>query len=94
MRLVLAAALGLATLAAARGAETRLDGPVTGGSFGMGGSDYYGYVRSRMPYTGEQAPQPIGVAEIERHRAVRRARAAAEARAVRRGKPRGADAGE
>ena len=49
-----------------------MDGPVVAGSFGMDSSDYYGDVRSHMPFTGEEPPRPIGIAEIERVRAARR----------------------
>lgn len=70
MRLILTVFVVITASAAV--AEPVLDGPVVGGSFGMGGSDYYGDVRNRMPYTGEMAPQPLGVAGIERARASRR----------------------
>ncbi|MGH1572435.1 hypothetical protein ACRAWG_19295 [Methylobacterium sp. P31] len=48
-----------------------MDGPVVSGGFGMGGSDYYGDVRERMPFTQEAPPHPIGLAEMERFRAAR-----------------------
>jgi hypothetical protein len=67
------AALSLACVAtAAPAGEALMDGPVVAGSFGMGGSDYYGDMHSRMPFTREAPPRPIGVADIERVRAARR----------------------
>ena len=71
MRLTLAALLVCSATAACAG-EPLMDGPVTGGCFGMSGADYYGDIRSRMPFTQEASPRPIGVAEVERARAVRK----------------------
>ncbi|MCJ2133036.1 hypothetical protein MKK69_02965 [Methylobacterium sp. J-026] len=81
MRIVLAAALLAGLAAPAWAGEPPKDGPVTGGSFGMGGSDYYGDVRDRMPFTRAAPPRPIGIADIERVRAARR-RAETRARRV------------
>jgi hypothetical protein len=66
----LALLAGLATASSA--AEPVTDGPVVGGSFGMDGSDYYGDVRNRMPFTQDAPPRPIGMADIARARAARR----------------------
>lgn len=72
MRCLLAAALVACFPVAALPSEARTDGPVVGGSFGMGGADYFGDVRDRMPFTQEAAPQPIGIRDMERVRAARR----------------------
>ncbi|MCJ2095356.1 hypothetical protein MKK67_23055 [Methylobacterium sp. J-072] len=71
MRLTFAALLVCCATAACAG-EPLLDGPVTGGGFGMSGSDYYGDIRSRMPFTQEASPRPIGLRDVERARAVRK----------------------
>ena len=60
--------------------EPRMDGPVTSGSFGMGGSDYYGDVHERMPFTQEAPPRPLGIVEMDRFRAARRRSEMASAR--------------
>ncbi|MCJ2124190.1 hypothetical protein [Methylobacterium sp. J-077] len=71
MRLTVAALL-VCSATAACAAEPLLDGPVTGGGFGMSGSDYFGDIRSRMPFTQEASPRPIGLGDVERARAVRK----------------------
>lgn len=80
MRSIFAALLVCCATAASAG-ETLMDGPVVGGSFGMSGSDYYGDIRSRMPFTAESAPRPTGVAATERTRAARMRVVAATRRA-------------
>ncbi|MEE7447955.1 hypothetical protein MRF4_09040 [Methylobacterium radiotolerans] len=72
MRFLLAGPLLALIATGAAAGEPRLDGPVVAGGFGMGGSDYYGDVRSRMPFTGEAPPRPVGMADIVRVRAARR----------------------
>ena len=72
MRSLFAASILIALSTAASAMATRLEGPVTGGVFGMSGSDYYGDVRSQMPFTQEAAPRPAGIAAVERERASRR----------------------
>lgn len=72
MRLLLAAPVLVLIATAAAAGDTRLDGAVVAGSFGMGGSDYYGDVRSRMPFTRDAPPSPVGITDIERVRAARR----------------------
>ena len=72
MRFLLAALIVAVLPATAFAGEPRMDGPVVSGSFGMGGSDYYGDVHDRMPFTQEAPPHPIGIAEMERFRAARR----------------------
>lgn len=63
----------LACLGSTAWAEgSQMDGPVVGGSFGMGGADYYGDTRDRMPFTWEAPPHPIGLTEMERFRAAHR----------------------
>ncbi len=79
MRRILTVALLAGLAAPAWAGEPFQDGPVTGGSFGMGGSDYYGDVRDRMPFTREAPPRPIGLADVARVQAARR-RAEARAR--------------
>lgn len=79
MRLLLAASLLVLVATGASAGEPLLDGPVVAGGFGMGGSDYYGDVHSRMPFTGEAPPRPVGMAHIVRVRAAR-ARAATASR--------------
>ncbi|MEE7505992.1 hypothetical protein [Methylobacterium mesophilicum] len=79
MRFLLAIPLLVLATAGASAGEPLLDGPVVAGGFGMGGSDYYGDVRSRMPFTGEAPPRPVGMADIVRVRAAR-ARAATASR--------------
>jgi hypothetical protein len=93
MHLIYAALLVCCATAASAG-EPLMDGPVVGGGFGMSGSDYYGDIRSRMPFTVEAAPRPAGVAETERARAARIRAVAASRRAdarsaVRRRSPHG-----
>jgi hypothetical protein len=80
MRLTLAAFLTLLATAACA-AESPTDGSVGGGSFGMSGSDYFGDLHSRMPFTQEAPPRPIGVADVERARTARRHAQAADRRA-------------
>jgi len=88
MRSILAAT-ALAFLATAASAGERgMDGPVSAGGFGMSGADYYGDIRSHMPFTEEAPPKPIGIAEIERFRAARRQAEAASRRADARHHPR------
>ena len=65
-----------------------MDGPVTGGSFGMSGSDYHGDIHSRMPFTQEASPRPIGIAEMEHFRAARRQAEVSSQRADARHHPR------
>ncbi|KQS57169.1 hypothetical protein ASG32_31645 [Methylobacterium sp. Leaf361] len=79
MRLLLAVPLLVLVATGASAGEPLLDGPVVAGGFGMGGSDYYGDVHSRMPFTGEAPPRPVGMADIVRVRAAR-ARAATASR--------------
>ncbi|GJE10392.1 hypothetical protein FOHLNKBM_1425 [Methylobacterium longum] len=77
------AALCLACAAtAALAGEPLGDGPVAAGGFGMDGSDYYGDIHARMPFTREEAPRPIGLADIARARAAR-GRAVASAHTIR-----------
>lgn len=71
MRILLAVPLIVLVSAGASAGEPLLDGPVVAGGFGMGGADYYGDVRSRMPFTGEAPPRPVGMADIVRVRAAR-----------------------
>ena len=71
MRSILTAALLVCLAAGASAEELRTDGAVAGGSFGMGGADYYGDVRSRMPFTRQAPPRQIGLADIVRVRAAR-----------------------
>jgi len=70
MRLTFATLLVCCATAACAG-EPLLDGPVMGGGFGMSGSDYYGDIRGRMPFTQEASPRPVGIADVERARATR-----------------------
>ena len=72
MRLIFAAALLAFIATSASAGEPLTDGPVSAGGFGMGGADYYGDIRIRMPFTGEEPPRPISMADIERVRAARR----------------------
>jgi len=72
MRLILAAALLAAMPAVALAGDAQPGGPVTEGGFGMSGADYYGDIRSRMPFTNEAPPQQIGIRDVERVRAARR----------------------
>lgn len=71
MRLLLAAPVLVLIATGAAAGDTRLDGAVVAGSFGMG-ADYYGDVRSRMPFTRDAPPSPVGITDIERVRAARR----------------------
>jgi hypothetical protein len=87
MRLLLVAAIVTGSAIAASAGEPDKAGAVVGGSFGMGGSDYYGDVHDRMPFTQEAPPRPLGIVEMDRFRAVRRRAELATARAS---APRGA----
>ncbi|MDP4006955.1 hypothetical protein [Methylobacterium sp. NEAU K] len=80
MRIFLIAAVLVGLSAPALALETRLEGAVTGGGFGMTGSDYYGDARTRMPFTQEAAPRSIGIADVERVRTARRHAEAASPR--------------
>ncbi|QEE41767.1 MULTISPECIES: hypothetical protein [unclassified Methylobacterium] len=80
MRTIFAAALLVCCATAASAGEPLLDGPVAAGGFGMSGSDYYGDIRSRMPFTREGPPRPVGVADLERARAARMRAATASRR--------------
>ena len=66
-----AAFLALIATGAVAG-EPTVEGPVTAGGFGMSGADYYGDLRSHMPFTRAAPPRPIGISDIERVRAARR----------------------
>ena len=81
MRFLLVAAIVTGSAIAASAGEPAKGGPVVGGSFGVGGSDYYGDVHDRMPFTQEAPPHPLGIAEMDRFRAVRRHAELATARA-------------
>ncbi|WP_457108800.1 hypothetical protein [Methylobacterium sp. P5_C11] len=76
MRPFLAATFLALIVTGATAGEAGLEGPVVAGGFGMGGSDYYGDVRSRMPFTSEAPPRPVGMIDITRVRAARRRQAA------------------
>lgn len=71
MRLILATAFLACLSTAASAGEPLADGPVAAGSFGMSGADYYGDTHSHMPFTDDEAPRPIGMADLGRVRAVR-----------------------
>jgi hypothetical protein len=83
MRLLLVTTILSALLTNASAVEARMDGPVLAGGFGMGGADYYGDVHSRMPFSAEAPPRPVGMVDITRARAASRRPAAA----LRRAKP-------
>lgn len=72
MRSTLAAALLAALPAAALARDAQTGGPVTEGGFGMSGAEYYGDIRSRMPFTNEAPPHQIGIRDVERVRDARR----------------------
>ena len=80
MRPIFAAGLLVAFATVACAGEPLADGSVTAGGFGMDGADYYGDVRSWMPFTREAPPRPVGVADVERVRAARRRTEAATRR--------------
>lgn len=69
MRSILAALCLACAATTAVAGEPLMDGPVVAGGFGMGGSDYYGDIHARLPFTREEAPRPIGIADMERRRA-------------------------
>ena len=72
MRSIFATCLLAFVASGASAGELPGDGPVSAAGFGMGGADYYGDVRSHMPFTQEAPPRPIGMADVERVRAARR----------------------
>ena len=72
MRALLLAGIIAVLPAVALAGEPFRDGPVSAGGFGMSGADYYGDVRSHMPFTREPPPRPLGIAEMNRVRAARR----------------------
>lgn len=80
MRSLLAAAIFVGSAITASAGELARDGVVVGGSFGMGGSDYYGDVHDRMPFTEEALPRPLRIVEMDRFRAARRRTELATAR--------------
>ncbi|MGH1591721.1 hypothetical protein ACRBEV_29250 [Methylobacterium phyllosphaerae] len=71
MRSFLVATFLVLFVTGASAGEGAPDGPVVAGGFGMDGSDYYGDVHSRMPFTAEAPPQPVGMIDIIRVRAAR-----------------------
>ncbi|MET0529602.1 MAG: hypothetical protein ABW003_14935 [Microvirga sp.] len=71
MRSLILASLIAALPAVALAGDLLTDGPVSAGGFGMSGADYYGDVRSHMPFTGEPPPRPLGIADVNRVRAAR-----------------------
>lgn len=87
MRSIFAAALFAFVVTSASAGEPLINGPVSAGGFGMGGADYYGDVRTRMPFTREEPPRTIGIADIERVRAASRRAAASARRPVSRRRP-------
>lgn len=82
MRSIFAVALLTFITTSASAGEVLADGPVSAGGFGMTGADYYGDVRSHMPFTQEAPPHLIGIADIRRVRAARRRAEAASRRAA------------
>ncbi len=72
MRSICTAVLLALTATGALAGDPSPGGPVSAGGFGMGGADYYGDVRSHMPFTREAPPHPIGLAEMARVRSARR----------------------
>lgn len=88
MRSIFAAALFAFVVTSASAGEPLAEIPVSAGGFGMSGADYYGDVRSRMPFTREEPPRPLGIADIERVRAARRRAEATSRRVDSRHRPR------
>jgi len=71
MRSLILAGLIAALPAVAHASDSLTDGPVSAGGFGMDGADYYGDIRSHMPFTRDAPPHTVGIADVNRVRATR-----------------------
>jgi hypothetical protein len=89
MRSLILAGFIAALPAVAHAGDPLTDGPVSAGGFGMSGADYYGDVRSQMPFTREPPPRPRGIADVNRVRAARHRADIAARRHTRRRSPHG-----